>query len=53
MGWPAITGSSFSRWNAMILPLSSAVTGVKVFITSMSPIVSPTTTASPSPLKGG
>ena len=35
------------------VPATSAATGVKDFITSTSPSVSPTATASPSPLNGG
>src|SRR5271166_2161544 len=49
----AITGSSFSTWKATRRPASAASTCVKVFITSMSPTMSPTATLSPSPLKGG
>src|SRR5439155_9581166 len=47
-GWPAITGSSLSQRNLTILPAVSALTSVKDFITSISPMTSPIATASPS-----
>lgn len=52
-GAPAITGSSLSVRKRMFLPATSDFTSWKDFITSISPITSPTATASPSALKGG
>jgi hypothetical protein len=46
-GCPAIAASSFSTWNRT--PACSATTGVRDFMTSIRPTVSPTPTGSPGP----